>query len=265
MSAPNPVLLKAIEVGNTYYGNTILVVLACLVALSLLYNIAMNVRRYMRTLACLNDDTQRYFRSGTPWFAFIKKHVLYAPLFHRQHGKEMRLVGVDMGILPSRLQCMLILTIVSLNVAFACVGIEWHGTPKDNPRPHETLLQHLRNRVGILAVHNMIPLVILAGRNNPLITWLGISFDQFNLLHRWFGRTVVALAVTHGVVELVNIDALAPSYHMTGMAFFKYALSERFILWGFIVRIYRSRLPDLLFVAISDVQIPSPLHSQHHS
>jgi len=37
----------------------------------------------------------------------------------------------------------------------------------------------------------------MAGRNNPLINWLNLSFDTFNLLHRWFGRIVVLEALAH--------------------------------------------------------------------
>jgi len=37
----------------------------------------------------------------------------------------------------------------------------------------------------------------MAGRNNPFINLLNISFDTFNLLHRWFGRIVVLQALAH--------------------------------------------------------------------
>ena len=45
----------------------------------------------------------------------------------------------------------------------------------------------------------MIPLFLLAGRNNPVIKLTGISFDTMNLIHRWFGRIVVLEAITHTV------------------------------------------------------------------
>jgi len=37
----------------------------------------------------------------------------------------------------------------------------------------------------------------MAARNNPLTNWLNMSFDTFNLLHRWFGRIVVLQALAH--------------------------------------------------------------------
>ncbi|KAI1417440.1 ferric reductase NAD binding domain-containing protein [Hypoxylon sp. FL1857] len=45
----------------------------------------------------------------------------------------------------------------------------------------------------------MVPLIILAGRNNPLISLLRVSFDTYNLLHRWMGRMVVIEAVIHTI------------------------------------------------------------------
>jgi hypothetical protein len=45
----------------------------------------------------------------------------------------------------------------------------------------------------------MIPLFLLAGRNNPIIKLTGISFDTMNLIHRWFGRIVILEAIAHTV------------------------------------------------------------------
>ena len=44
-----------------------------------------------------------------------------------------------------------------------------------------------------------VPLFIMAARNNPLINWLNLSFDTFNLLHRWFGRIVVLEVLSHTI------------------------------------------------------------------
>ncbi|KAJ5989725.1 hypothetical protein N7522_009932 [Penicillium canescens] len=43
----------------------------------------------------------------------------------------------------------------------------------------------------------MIPLFLLACRNNPLIPLLQINFNTYNLLHRWLGRIVVFEVITH--------------------------------------------------------------------
>lgn len=41
--------------------------------------------------------------------------------------------------------------------------------------------------------------MILASRNNPLINVLNISYDTFNLLHRWFGRIVALEVLAHAI------------------------------------------------------------------
>lgn len=126
---------------------------------------------------------------------------------------------------------MLILGIVVMNVTLATYGIEWHGS-------EVALLWHFRNRLGILALTNMIPLVLIAGRNNPLIFFTRISYNDFNLMHRWFGRLVIALAIAHGSVEFYYMDTLATKMHENSLkAFGDFLREESFLLYGFIVRL----------------------------
>lgn len=71
----------------------------------------------------------------------------------------------------------------------------------------------------------------MAARNNPLINWLNLSFDSFNLLHRWFGRIVVLEAVVHTVSEIAAI------INTGGVAAFRNQIShDPMIMYGFIVR-----------------------------
>jgi hypothetical protein len=70
----------------------------------------------------------------------------------------------------------------------------------------------------------------MAGRNNLLIKWLNLSFDTFNLLHRWFGRIVVLEAVAHTA-------AWAASAGKAGgwAAIQKGITQDPMKMWGFIV------------------------------
>ena len=108
--------------------------------------------------------------------------------------QELQLLGRwGIGVLPTRFQTIFLSLVIGMNIALCATGIEWSqaGTPN--------MLDHLRNRAGTLAVVNLIPLVIMGGRNNPLIQGLKISFDTFNLVHRWFGRIIVIEAVVHTI------------------------------------------------------------------
>src|SRR5689334_8399155 len=59
---------------------------------------------YIRTVASLHDNTQRYFAAPNWKFSFLKKHVLYAPSFSKRKNRELYLASVNIGTLPSRLQ-----------------------------------------------------------------------------------------------------------------------------------------------------------------
>ena len=124
------------------------------------------------------------------WWKF-KKHVLYAPLAKKRHNREMRLSSaLNMGTVPSRFHFILLTGFVLSNIGYI-VALNYHQPD------HYGMIAELRGRSGVLAVVNMIALIILAGRNNPLIQLLQISFDTYNLVHRWMGRTVIIESIIH--------------------------------------------------------------------
>ncbi|KAF2432090.1 hypothetical protein EJ08DRAFT_695889 [Tothia fuscella] len=154
--------------------------------------------RYIRTVSCLNNNTQRYFARPTYWYGDIKRYFLDAPLFRTRHHREFKLsAAIDVGTLPSRLQTTFLVGYVAAAIAMTCVSIDWS---KNRIHIEEQLLK----RTGFMAVMNMLPLFLLAGRNNPLILLTGITFDTYNLIHRWLGRIVVAEAIVHGCMWLAE-------------------------------------------------------------
>ncbi|MCJ1307027.1 hypothetical protein MMC25_000673 [Agyrium rufum] len=186
-------------IDNERFAHYLLVILAALTVTLAIYRSIIYCVRYIRTLTCLNNDRQFYFRLPQLTFASFKENLLYAPLFSHRHNKEMRLIrGWNIGILPTRFQSLLLLGIVTMNVVLCVKGIEWRqgGT--------SAMLLHLRNRTGTMSIINMIPLVLISGRTNPLIKLFGISFDTFNLMHRWFGRIVAAEALVHAIAWTIN-------------------------------------------------------------
>lgn len=183
---------------NVLYSKYTLTILAAIVVCTAAYRLIIYLTRYIRTLACLNNEKQRYFRMSNAKVATFKQHLLYAPLFGRRHKKEIRIGLLGFGILPSRPQSILLAGLVAMNIVFCVHGIEWHGRL-------DIKLNHLRNRSGTLSVVNMIPLVIMAGRNNPLIGLLNLPFDAFNLFHRWFGRIVIIEALVHTIAFTMKL------------------------------------------------------------
>ena len=186
----SPAQLAAAAFDNALFAHFLLILLAGIVVTLGIYRVVIYSVQYIRTLTCLNNDTQRYFREPNHAYGKVKQHLIYAPLFRKRHNRELRISSLGFGVLPTRFQSLFLTGIVAMNVIFCVYNIEWHGN-------QSALLNHLRNRTGTLAVVNMIPLVIMAGRNNPLISLLNISYDTFNLIHRWFGRIVVGETIAH--------------------------------------------------------------------
>ena len=191
-------IVKPSAFDNEPYVKYTIFLLAGLVVILGIYRIVLHSVRYIRTLTCLNNDTQQYFKDPNEIYATFKQHLLYAPLFGKRHAREIRIGPMDFGIIPTRIQSLALAGIIAMNVCFCTYGIEWHGE-------RSAMLDHLRNRTGTLSVVNMIPLVVMGGRNNPLIGLLNIPFDVFNLMHRWFGRIVMVEAVVHSLAHTIKL------------------------------------------------------------
>lgn len=139
-------------------------------------------------------ENQSYWRRAQwSWMPSLKKNLIYAPLWKKRHNREIKLSSaVNIGTLPSRLHTV-ILGIYLLSNFIYMFCEDWTQENK------YALAAEIRGRSGTLSAVNMVPLIILAGRNNPLISMLKVSFDTYNLLHRWMGRMVVLEAVIHTI------------------------------------------------------------------
>ena len=126
-----------------------------------------------------------------PLWTKLKRHLIYAPLLNKRHNRELQMSSVvNYGTIPGRIH-FLIIFIYALSNLIYCLMLDWKTTEKGQ------VYAELRGRSGILATVNMIPLVVLAGRNNPAIPILRVSFDTFNLFHRWIGRVVAIETLIH--------------------------------------------------------------------
>ncbi|KAJ5551038.1 hypothetical protein N7461_005736 [Penicillium sp. DV-2018c] len=210
------------EAVNDDLARYTILALGCAAAAYYIWQLAFRFSRHLRRLASFGDDRQNYFVPTHDTFAWIKEHIIYAALFRSRHNRELQLSSaLNMGTLPSRFHAFLISGVIAMNVTLCCVTTPY-GTKED------TLAGIVRNRTGTMATVNLIPLVIMAGRNNPLIAMLHVPFDTWNLLHRWLGRIVVLEALAHVFAwaipkgqengwKVVGIALSHSSFLMTGL------------------------------------------------
>lgn len=213
-------------VQNVLLSNYLFWTLACISAALIVWTVGTRFFRYVRHVTSLNNDTQRYHAIPSPQLSWLKRNVFYAPLFGKRHNREFQLsAATNVGTLPTRLQFVFLLGYFATNVAFCVIEIPFATSFTE-------AAALLRNRSGVLAVVNMVPLFLMAGRNNPLISLLNLSFDTFNLLHRWIGRIVILESLCHVLAFL--IANAAKSGWMKALTT---ATTVPYMLYGFIVSI----------------------------
>lgn len=187
----------AAGVVNYQMSRNYFLALAAFACLFITYRLLIVVVQHLRMVACFSNDTQRYFAVPSPRWAKLKSMIIYAPFFRTRHNREFQLSSaVNMGTLPSRFQSIFISAVVVTNVVLCVYGIPWSS-------PRKQVLPVLRNRTGTISVANLIPMVLMAGRNNPLIPLLNVSFDSFNMMHRWLGRLVILEAICHTLCWMI--------------------------------------------------------------
>ncbi|KAI4124745.1 MAG: hypothetical protein LQ338_004641 [Usnochroma carphineum] len=147
----------------------------------------------LRHLFNLRTDPvqQAYWaRNGTVIWPWLKKNLTYAPLCKKRHNRNLQVARLNMGTIPSRFHTTLLTLYILSNIVYCCF-LDYKSCNKS------ALLAELRGRTGHLAFVNMMPLMVFAGRNNAFIPLLRVSFDTFNIFHRWIGRLVAVEAIVH--------------------------------------------------------------------
>lgn len=182
----------------TVYSNWMMISLGAFAGLPLLYRVFCVIYAQIRLMACLGLENQAYFAAHNhEWISWVKINVLYSPFWKNRHNRELRLSrAVDIGTLPTRFESFFLIGYVIGNIVFSLYKVGWG-------EEYALMLGEIRNRTGVLSVVNMVPLFIFAGRNNPLIPLMGISFDTYNLIHRWLGRIVVVQAFLHSICWII--------------------------------------------------------------
>lgn len=179
------------EMLNDDLARITVLVLGLLAAFVYCWQLAHRFFAHLRRLSSFSNPHQRYFLATDSTLAKLKNHIVYAPLFRNRHNQELQLSrAVNFGTLPSRFHSFLILGVVVMNVVVCVVTVPYG-------KDEHTVSGMVRNRTGTMATVNLMALVLMAGRNNPLITLLRVPFDTWNLLHRWLGRIVVLEALAH--------------------------------------------------------------------
>ena len=223
-----------------------------LVGAIFLTRVGQHLNAHLRHLLNLSTDPiqQTYWsQDRTRYWPWIKKNLFYAPLRNKRHNREFQISrACNVGTLPSRLHTILLSGYFSFNI-IACCYLDFFVDDKAK------LIAELRGRSGHLSVLNMLPLFLFAGRNNPLIQLLRVSFDTWNLFHRWIGRIVIVEAIIHTVAWAVN------EYADVGAHQANHKLNhDPFLQWGLLATIAMSIIMVQAFSVVRHAAYETFLH-----
>ncbi|KAL5047668.1 hypothetical protein BDW71DRAFT_40720 [Aspergillus fruticulosus] len=152
--------------------------------------LAIRIRHRLRLRSILKNNDQTTFTHRNGFMAWMNRQVFCAPLFGTRHNREFRVGHAHMGTVPLRIETVILALYIAINFSFFICLVDWG-------EDYQEKLYQIKYAGGHLAVMNTPGLVLAAARNNPLIPLLGISFDTFNLFHRWVGRAIVIGAIVH--------------------------------------------------------------------
>lgn len=191
------------QFGNYFWMHVLLIstIVLCMAIFALRTTRA--AQAYLRHTSSVGSiPNQNFWRQNrSTWLPWIKRNLEYAPLFRVRHNREMQLSSaVSIGTLPSRFHTLLLGAFLSCNIAY-CLVLPWHVAES------HSVVAALRGRSGMLATYNLVPGVLFALRNNPFIPLLHVSYDTFNLLHRWMMRMFALLFVVHSLCWFANTGA----------------------------------------------------------
>ena len=185
--------------GNFFWVHTFGYVLAVVAFALLVMRFSNMFYKHARHLTIMgNPERQEYWKlNRSTWWPWLNRHVLMAPLHKKKHNATFQIsAAIDNGTLPGRWHFIMLVIYAALNLAW-CLALDWS-------KEHKSVVAALRGRTGTLAALNLIPTVLFALRNNPLITILQVSYDDFNLFHRWAARITIFEAIVHTACWLDN-------------------------------------------------------------
>ncbi|KAK5134495.1 hypothetical protein LTR08_006412 [Meristemomyces frigidus] len=193
-------LLGVSQARNWLLANVLLISFFVLLAITLGYrwvHMANSHLRHLMTMGKWEDQRYWMYNHSHVW-PRIKRSLLYAPLWKHTHNREVQLSkAISIGTLPGRYHTLLLVLYCASNLAY-CLALDWGRLNSSS------VVAELRGRSGVLGALNLIPTVLFALRNNPLIPILRVSYDTFNLFHRWCARMVIFEAVVHTVCWAAN-------------------------------------------------------------
>ncbi|KAL1888402.1 hypothetical protein Sste5346_009610, partial [Sporothrix stenoceras] len=133
---------------------------------------------------------------------------IFPPALFGASSRHHKPLSVNIGYVPSPVLSLFIAVFIILNVVLSSVSFSTFSPSILWNSPQFNLCEFVGNRTGTLSFVNISMAVLLAGRNNLLLSLTCWSQSTFLTLHRWVARVGTVQAVVHAIVYTLAYDVL---------------------------------------------------------
>ncbi|KIV96889.1 hypothetical protein PV10_00703 [Exophiala mesophila] len=136
----------------------------------------------------------RYARFERDVTRQLKQHLLVPAAFSHHCAEPL-----GWWIVPPRLQSLIILTFVVLNVILSFGHYDVFSTNLYWPDHRLQYARYVGDRTGVMGTANLTLIYLFATRNNVLLWITGWSFETSMQFHRWVARVSTVQAIVHSL------------------------------------------------------------------
>lgn len=142
----------------------------------------------------------RYARFERDVTRQLKQHLLVPAAFSHHCAEPL-----GWWIVPPRLQSLIILTFVVLNVILSFGHYDVFSTNLYWPDSRLQYARYVGDRTGVMGTANLTLIYLFATRNNVLLWITGWSFETSMQFHRWVARVSTVQAIIHSLAYSVYV------------------------------------------------------------
>ncbi|SCU77410.1 LANO_0A00298g1_1 [Lachancea nothofagi CBS 11611] len=128
---------------------------------------------------------------------YFRSHITIPAVYHR-HAQEFSYFKVITGLIPTRLEAILVVGYVILHTVLIAVDYGFDSPNLLFSPKKAQIARFVADRTGIMAFAHF-PLIVLFATRNNFFQWItGLHYTTFIVFHKWVSRMMFLDAVIHG-------------------------------------------------------------------
>lgn len=154
----------------------------------------------------------------------VRRFVTLPPLFRNKHLQPVLFAKIPIGLIPTRLESLVILGYFILHIVFLTVHYTHvEGNTVFTTKQNE-ISRYVGDRSGVILSFTTPLAFLFAGKNNFLIWLTGIKQSSFIVYHRWSARILTAVMVIHAGAFVSQSQALGKLHSRLQADYFRWGI-----------------------------------------